>query len=105
MNGLALCAGHAGLESERCESQSTECRHSELEYDGSSRIPLFPPRPGEREEWSRVLEEVPAVEPAVCRVVNELAFRVDRLRGTGNGVHAVCAAVALVSLWLELVRG
>jgi DNA (cytosine-5)-methyltransferase 1 len=111
-----------GLQRQRCGDAAGDCRadvpdsecergfvsstgHDAIIEDTRDYLPLFPPRPNDREGWARVLEQVPAVEPAVCRVANELAFRVDRLRGTGNGVHAVSAAVAIFSLWLELVRG
>jgi DNA (cytosine-5)-methyltransferase 1 len=77
---------------------------SERLSHGSDSLPHFPPRPDDHDRWARVLERVPQVEPAVCGVVNELAFRHDRLRLTGNGVHPVAAAVAVFSLWTKLVN-
>jgi DNA (cytosine-5)-methyltransferase 1 len=37
---------------------------------------------------------VPEAQPAVCRVADGLADRMDRLRATGNGVVPQVAALA-----------
>ena len=58
----------------------------------------FPPRPDEFEKWERVLEGDPSLEPALRRGSDGLAYRVDRLRASGNGVVPVCATVAFLSL-------
>ena len=88
----------------------------------------FPPGPADREAWERILavypELAPAVvaeptnrknrqvgissrfgyasgaeiEPAVCRVADGMAYRVDRLRACGNGVVPLQAAVAFIEL-------
>jgi len=48
--------------------------------------PTFPPGPGDLDAWARVLAEMPALEPAVCRVADESSHRVDRLAGLGDAV-------------------
>jgi DNA (cytosine-5)-methyltransferase 1 len=67
---------------------------------------LFPPRPGDRGAWAQV---PPRAQPAICRVVDGLAFgldksRADRLRACGNGVVALQAAVAFAELVERLKR-
>lgn len=70
--------------------------------DGTS-LPVFPPGPGARAEWERILRDrpdlAPAVEPRVRGVADGLASRLDRLRACGNGVVSLVAAYAFVSLW------
>ena len=64
-------------------------------------IPLYPPNPSQREEWSQLLSEVPEVEPTFCRDVNGLMPGMDRrLRAIGNGVVPAVAATA----WLNLTE-
>ena len=66
-------------------------------------LPIFPPGPGSRAEWERILRDrpdlAPAVEPRVRGVADGLASRLDRLRACGNGVVPLVAAYAFVSLW------
>lgn len=62
----------------------------------------FPPGPQDLDAWARVLALDPSLEPAVCRVADGLAHRVDRLRLTGNGVVSDTAALAYVTLDREL---
>jgi DNA (cytosine-5)-methyltransferase 1 len=66
-------------------------------------IPVFPPKPGDSDQWQRILRDrpdfAPAVEPGVCGVDDGSAPRLDRLRGLGNGVVPLAAAYAFVSLW------
>jgi DNA (cytosine-5)-methyltransferase 1 len=50
-------------------------------------LPMSPPGPGDIEGWQAVLERSPEFEPAVRRMADGLAGRVDRLRMCGNGVH------------------
>jgi len=68
-------------------------------------LPLFPPGPGDGDGWRECLSRFPALEPAVCGVADGLAYRVDRLRGCGNGVVPIVAAEALVCLAGDLAAG
>ena len=72
-----------------------------LEDGGAHRegaVRLFPPGPDDLEVWARVLSEAPEVEPAVCKLADgsapRLEYRTDRLRALGNGVVPLQAAVA-----------
>lgn len=62
----------------------------------------WPPGPDDVEGWREVLEVRPDLEPAICRMADGLANRVDRLRLCGNGVVPAEAALAFVYLWNEL---
>jgi DNA (cytosine-5)-methyltransferase 1 len=66
---------------------------------GSGGIGIWPPGPDDLDAWTRVLAEMPQVEPAVCNVAPRLADGVDlsrtqQLRIIGNGVVPLQAAVA-----------
>lgn len=68
---------------------------------------LFPPGPGDIDGWHAALERAPELEPAICRVADGLASRldidrVDRLRLLGNGVVPLVAAYALRTLAARL---
>lgn len=65
---------------------------------------LFPPGPGDRDGWADVLARAPGLEPAVRRMADGLADRVDRLRMLGNGVVPLQAAYALRTLATDLAR-
>lgn len=80
------------------------------EPDGTG-FGLFPPGPGERDRWAAIAASHPHLEPALCRVADgvatrldavvheaALAGRVDRLRMLGNGVVPLEAAYAIRSL-------
>ncbi|HOO81739.1 MAG TPA: DNA cytosine methyltransferase [Alphaproteobacteria bacterium] len=56
-----------------------------------SGFPVWPPSPGDREQWGYVAD---AFKPAVHRMADGMAFRVDRLRLCGNGVVPLVAAYA-----------
>lgn len=78
--------------------------------DGAA-IPLFPPGPGNRIEWERILRArpdlAPAVEPRVRGVADGAsagvggfrASRLDQLQALGNAVVPLQAAKAFVTLW------
>lgn len=78
------------------------------ESTGAFRLPAFPPGPGDREAWARILAEhpeyAPSVEPGVRRDAHGLETRLDlpraaRLRLTGNGVVPAQAELAFRTLW------
>lgn len=50
-------------------------------------LPISPPGPGDADGWRYILETRPELEPAVRRMADGMAHRVDRLRMCGNGVH------------------
>jgi len=62
----------------------------------------FPPGPDDRDAWARVLAEVPALEPALCRVATGVPDRTHRLRALGNTVVPAQGAYALRSLWQRM---
>ena len=49
-------------------------------------IPVIPPGPHEIEAWRRILELDPSLEPAICRMADGLAFRLERLETIGDGI-------------------
>lgn len=70
-------------------------------------VGLFPPGPSDLSSWRRTLERAPELEPAVRRVADGLASRldvgrVDRLRMLGNGVVPLQAAYAIRTLAARL---
>lgn len=65
---------------------------------------LFPPGPGDRDGWRDVLAWAPQLEPAVRRVADGVASRVDELRLLGNGVVPLVAAHALRTLAARLAE-
>lgn len=71
--------------------------HDEPARSGDG-LPISPPGPGDIEGWRAVLAAAPELEPAVCRVADGLASRVDQLRMLGNGVHPLAAAHAVRTL-------
>jgi hypothetical protein len=58
---------------------------------------IFAPGPSD-ERWPAILDRAPQLEPAVRRMADGLADRVDRLRACGNGVVPLVAAYAWRSL-------
>jgi len=70
-------------------------------------LPVFPPGPGARAEWERILRYESDLAPAttrtpeseIRRMADGMASRLDRLRACGNGVVSLVAAYAFVSLW------
>ncbi|SCM73422.1 conserved hypothetical protein [uncultured Pleomorphomonas sp.] len=65
-------------------------------------LPLYPPQPGDADGWRAVLTRAPELEPAVRRVADGVASRVDQLRMLGNGVVPLEAAHAFRTLVARL---
>ena len=61
-------------------------------------LPFFAPGPNDERRWSGILEANPSLEPAICRMADGMAHRLDRLRACGNGVVPLQAAVAFTEL-------
>ena len=68
--------------------------------------PAVIPGPTDR-RWADLLDRFPEYQPALsseeaeshlCRGIDPLAHRIERLRATGNGVDPVVAAYAFLSL-------
>lgn len=58
-------------------------------------LSVWPPGPGEFDAWGSVPD---TLKPAVHRMADGMAYRVDRLRACGNGVVPVVAAYAFTVL-------
>lgn len=65
---------------------------------------IFAPDPDELQEWHRLLDVQPDVQPAVFRTDDGMAERLDRLRGVGNGVSSMAAAIAWAVLKTDFDR-
>jgi len=64
----------------------------------SSELPSWPPSPADHEGWNRVPNHL---KPALHRMADGMADRVDRIRACGNGVVPLVAAYA----WRTLTNG
>jgi len=74
------CQEQCGAEPVRAQYQAFEC---------GSDFALFPPGPDG--DWGGIPQ---SLEPAICRMADGLAHRVDRIRACGNGVVPLAAAYA-----------
>ena len=109
--GLANATRLLGQKIERHEPDGNrgslgDTNHARLEGrrgDGGceDQLPAWPPSPTEHEKW----ECIPAdLKPAVCRMANGLANRVDQLRLCGNGVVPLVAAYAFCTLATQAIN-
>ena len=64
----------------------------------SNQLPTWPPSPSDYESWDRISDDI---KPALHRMADGLADRVDRIRACGNGVVPLVAAYA----WRTLTNG
>ncbi|TIV83822.1 MAG: DNA cytosine methyltransferase [Mesorhizobium sp.] len=104
--GLADTCGdgqHRGAEQ---DGRSTEWQRPSPRRRDAERCdhPLFPPGPGELDAWRTILDRAPHLEPAVRRMADGMAARVDRLRMLGNGVVPLQAAYAVRTLATRLAE-
>lgn len=108
--GISECSGSGSREPENMEN--TEC-NGRTERSGSSieKNERSRPEEGERKcntteftctSIDGIWEEYWTVEPRICRVVDGISFRVDKLKCLGNAVvPQVAREVGKVILWLE----
>jgi len=77
------------------------------EWDSRSAGALLPAfAPGPRDpRWPEFIEAAPGLEPAILRVADGVACRVDRLRCVGNGAVPLVAAYAWRTLAAVLAEG
>ena len=73
-------ANNKGLEGWECEEQ--EC---------SNQLPAWPPSPTSYEQWERIPDNL---KPAIHKLADGMANRVDEIRASGNGVVPLVAAYA-----------
>jgi len=70
----------------------------QLQCECSCELPAWPPSPSDYEGWNRIPNHL---KPALHRMADGLADRVDRIRACGNGVVPLVAAYA----WRTLTNG
>lgn len=70
----------------------------QLQCQCSSEFPTWPPSPSDHERWNTVPNHL---KPALHRMADGMADRVDRIRACGNGVVPLVAAYA----WRTLTNG
>ena len=64
-------------------------------------IPLYPPRPSDREGWAYMLSEMPEALPHFCILGDGTPSQLEQqLRSYGNGVVPAVAAIA----WCHLIK-
>jgi DNA (cytosine-5)-methyltransferase 1 len=80
--GNTNCTGLEGQCERRCPNQ----------------FPTWPPSPSDYERWDGISDDL---KPAIHRMADGLADRVDRIRACGNGVVPLVAAYA----WRTLTNG
>jgi DNA (cytosine-5)-methyltransferase 1 len=68
---------------------------------GNKHLGVFPPRLNEMQAWRALPTDAP--RPAICRLDDGLADRVDRIIAAGNGVVPAMAAKALTTLAKRLL--
>lgn len=71
--------------------------------EGEDELPTWPPSPT-NPEWERIGRDYPHLKPAVCRVADGSADRLERLRVLGNGVVPRVAAEAWRVLYRRIRR-
>ncbi len=64
-------------------------------FSPDKQLPIWPPKPTEYKLWRNIQENL---KPAIYRVADGMADRVDRIRACGNGVVPLVAAYAFRTL-------
>lgn len=68
-------------------------------FGAYNQLPIWPPRPTEYQLWRNIQENL---KPAIYRMADGMADRVDRIRACGNGVVPLVAAYAFRTLSADL---
>lgn len=71
---------------------------AETDREAADDVSLFAPPPGDFDAWYENLARNPDLEPAIWGVADGMAERLDELRGAGNGVCSLAAALAFRTL-------
>lgn len=80
---------------EQCRAEPVRAQYQAFEC-GSGLAPFpMPFPPGPDGDWNGIPQ---SLEPAICRMADGLAHRVDRIRACGNGVVPLAAAYAWCTL-------
>jgi DNA (cytosine-5)-methyltransferase 1 len=100
--GSVADASRAGPQGRELSGTCDDERHGPNAHGSTSELcgawlPLLCPGPSDA-RWPDIIARAPHLEPAIRRVADGLANRVDRLRLCGNGVHPLAAGYA----WLAL---
>lgn len=97
----AIRLGHDGLAEDAIRRQ---IERNAPEWSERDYLPLYPPGPNNIDAWREIIERSPKFEPAVRRVDDGMAGRLDRIRMLGNGVNPLQAAYAVRTLATRLAR-
>lgn len=97
----AISCGHDGIEEDTIRRQIKRNAPERSERDD---LPIYPPGPSNTDRWRAVIERAPQFEPAIRRMADGMAGRLDRLRMLGNGVNPLQAAYAVRTLATRLAR-
>ncbi|MBU6141374.1 MAG: DNA cytosine methyltransferase [Proteobacteria bacterium] len=90
----------AEIGSNDSELGNTDCTglEGQCEYRCSDQFSAWPPSPSDYEGWDQISDDL---KPAIHRMADGMADRVDRIRACGNGVVPLVAAYA----WRTLTNG
>ena len=91
--------------------QGSQRTRSEREKERGERpetIPIYPPGPNDRAQWTQLPTQMPQIEPSTCRVSPGASDRLStadhRLRSIGNSVIPEVAARAFIELRRRFIK-
>ncbi len=97
-SGSRKSEAKAGSDDNELGNTNNERQQRQLQCKCSNKLPAWPPSPADNEGWNAVPNHL---KPALHRMANGMAYRVDRIRACGNGVVPLVAAYA----WRTLTNG
>ena len=108
-----LSGGHPvqdGSEPDRITDRHQECGQrldTDVGFDDgrgldATAVPIFPPLPGELDQWGEILGSSPELKPCIHGLDDGLTFGMDRSAAAGNGVVPLAAAHAYCALRAQL---